>query len=286
MTSARRPSNGSNIDVNNDILTNDNYNNNEIAKLTFLATMSHGTGDVTKITVGDTVNNEGVGDTPPTNLPEETAFPTSAQCDDGGEEGTVGAQMRGVVSDSISANQCGAPDGPERPEPERLRPTSKSTHESNRMETDEAGAAKSTYMDQCGAPDGPERPEPGRLRPTDENTHDSTRMKSCEAEGANSVYVDQCGVPDRLVPEPGRLRPTEESTHESSRMRDEAGAASTRSDTATGDQCRGAPGEGYTRGSTGLQTPSSKAGEAAGGGSHGGSAMTASERATTARRQS
>mgnify|MGYP000125829757 CR=1 FL=1 len=190
MTSARRASDGSNIDVNNDILTNDNYNNNEIAKLTFLATMSHGTGDVAKITVGDTVDNEGVGDTPPTNLPEETAFPTSAQCDDSGEEGTVVARMRGVVSDSSSANQCGKPDGPESPEPEKLRPTSKSTLESNRMETDEAGAARSTYMDQCGAPDGPERPEPGRLRPTDENTHDSTRKKLGDAEVANRVYVE------------------------------------------------------------------------------------------------
>ena len=76
----------------------------EIAKLTFLATMSHGTGDVTKITVGDTVDNEGVVDTPPTNLPEETAYPMSAQSDDRGEEGTVGTQLRGVVSDSISVN--------------------------------------------------------------------------------------------------------------------------------------------------------------------------------------
>ena len=159
------------------------------------------------------------------------------------------------MSDSISVNQCGKPDGPESPEPEKLRPTSKSTLESNRMETDEAGAVESTYMDQCGTPDGPERPEPERPRPTDENTDVSTRMKSCEAEGANSVYVDQCGVPDKTVPEPGRLRPTEESTHESSRMRDEAGVASNKSDTATGDQCQGAPGEGNTRGSIGPQNP-------------------------------
>jgi hypothetical protein len=152
MTCARRPSNGSNVE--------------------------------------NTVDNEGVVVTPPSSLPERTTLTTSAQCDDGGEGGTVGARVRGVVSDSIGANQCVVPDGPERPEPGWIRSTSKRALESDRMETDEAGAANSTYMRQC-RPDRPDRPEPGRLRPSGENTHDSNHMLSFEAEGANSVYVDQ-----------------------------------------------------------------------------------------------